>query len=141
MLPENMNEYRRIASRDHTLAGPLWEGGRESRTYSRDTYPESYITKYAVAPRARSVSSSLLGPVDPSSRVLCGRLKFTVRRHKFNQGRSSDADDLVSFNGYQSPSEVQRSGDVSLIRRIKAPKILFLRRRTCRQRWRCAGTS
>ena len=31
------------------------------------------------------VSSSLLGPVDPSFRALSGRLKFTVRRHKFNQ--------------------------------------------------------
>jgi len=28
--------------------------------------------------------ASLLGPVDPSFRVLSGRLKFTVRRHKFN---------------------------------------------------------
>jgi len=31
------------------------------------------------------VSSSLLGPVDPSFRALSGRLKFTVRRHKFNK--------------------------------------------------------
>ena len=30
-------------------------------------------------------SSSLLGPVDPSFRVLAGRLKFTVRRHKFSK--------------------------------------------------------
>jgi len=34
------------ASRDHTLAGPLWEGCRKSRNCSRDTYPELYITKY-----------------------------------------------------------------------------------------------
>ena len=34
------------ASRDNTLAGPLWEGCREGRRYSRDTYLESYITKY-----------------------------------------------------------------------------------------------
>ena len=33
-------------SRDHTLAGPLWEGCRESRRCSKDTYPESYITRY-----------------------------------------------------------------------------------------------
>ena len=26
------------------------------------------------------------GPVDPSFRALSGRLKFTVRRHKFNKG-------------------------------------------------------
>ena len=36
------------ASRDHTLAGPLWEGCRESRRCSRDTYPESYITEYTL---------------------------------------------------------------------------------------------
>ena len=28
----------------------------------------------------------LLGPVVPSFRALTGRLKFTVRRHKFNKG-------------------------------------------------------
>ena len=42
------------ASRDHTLAGPLWEGYRESRRCSRDTYPESYITKYTSIRRKRS---------------------------------------------------------------------------------------
>ena len=31
------------------------------------------------------VSSSLLGPVDPLLRALFGRLKFTVRRHKFSE--------------------------------------------------------
>ena len=31
------------------------------------------------------VSSSLLGPAVPSFRALSGRLKFTVRRHKFNK--------------------------------------------------------
>ena len=31
------------------------------------------------------VSSSILGPVDPSFRVLSGRLKFTVRRQNFNE--------------------------------------------------------
>ena len=31
------------------------------------------------------VLSSRLGPVDPSSRALSGRLKFTVRRQKFNK--------------------------------------------------------
>ena len=28
------------------ILGPLWEGFRESRKCSRDTYPESYITQY-----------------------------------------------------------------------------------------------
>jgi len=31
------------------------------------------------------VSSSPLGPVDPSFRALSGRLKFTARRHKLNK--------------------------------------------------------
>ena len=31
------------------------------------------------------VSSSLLGPVDPSFRALAGRPKFTVRPHKLNK--------------------------------------------------------
>ena len=35
------------------------------------------------------VSSSLLGPVDLSFRALSGRLKFTVRRHKFNEDSPS----------------------------------------------------
>ena len=33
-------------SSNHTLAGPLWEGYHESRRCSRDTYLDSYITKY-----------------------------------------------------------------------------------------------
>jgi len=31
------------------------------------------------------VSSSFLGPVDPSFRALSGRLEFTVQRHQFNK--------------------------------------------------------
>ena len=36
------------------------------------------------------VSSSLLGPVDPSFRALFERLKLTVRLHKFNFSLSLD---------------------------------------------------
>ena len=36
-------------------------------------------------PGSHRVSSSLLGPVDSSFRAFSGRLKFTVRRHKFNK--------------------------------------------------------
>ena len=35
------------------------------------------------------VSSSLLGPADPSFRALSGRLKFTVRRHRCNKDSPS----------------------------------------------------
>ena len=34
---------------DSGLVGPLWEGCRESRRCSRDTYPESYINEYTLA--------------------------------------------------------------------------------------------
>ena len=33
---------------DHTLAGLLWEGFRESRRCSRDNYPESYIAEHVL---------------------------------------------------------------------------------------------
>jgi len=40
--------------------------------------------------RKRTVCvASLSGPVDPSFRALSGRLKFTVRLHKFNKGSLS----------------------------------------------------
>jgi len=38
----------------------------------------------------------LLGPVVPSFRALPGRLKFTVRRHKFNEDSLSGADGPAS---------------------------------------------
>ena len=49
----------------HTLAGPLWEGCRESRRCSRDTYPESYVTKYTSILRVTvgMVAGSLRLPV------------------------------------------------------------------------------
>jgi len=51
------------------------------------------------------VSSSLLGPVDPSFRALSGRLKFTVRRHKFN--------DNSPFSARPSCESFPRKGEVS----------------------------
>ena len=36
---------------DSGLVGPLWEGYHESRRCSRDTSPESYITKHTSIPR------------------------------------------------------------------------------------------
>ena len=48
-----------------------------------------------------SVSSSLLGPVDPSLRALSGRLNFTARRHKLNK------DSLFSGGGSDAPPEAR----------------------------------
>jgi len=45
------------------------------------------------------VSSSLVGPVVSSIRALSGRLKFTVRRHKFNK-------DFLSLSSlFRGPAE------------------------------------
>ena len=51
------------------------------------------------------VSPSLLGPVDPSVRNLSGRLKFTVRRHKFN------TDSLIGFPAGQPTREPTPASD------------------------------
>ena len=62
------------------------------------------------------VSSSLLGPIDPSFRALSGRLKFTVRRHKVNK---------VSFS-WQARAKQQASTDprlaVKTVREFKFEK-------------------
>ena len=52
------------------------------------------------------VSSSLLGPVDPSFRAFSGRLKFTVRRHVFDQKSLSLQDlevEMKSLPGRYDP--------------------------------------
>ena len=38
---------------------PLWDGCRESRRYSRNTYPESYVTKYISI--RRYVATAVIG--------------------------------------------------------------------------------
>ena len=54
-LPARRRACRIHTLIDHTLVGPLWEGYRESRRCSRDTYPESYITKYTSVRRIHDV--------------------------------------------------------------------------------------
>ena len=46
------------------------------------------------------LESSLLGPVDPSFRALSGRLKFTVRRHKFDKHSLSWSRTLHAPSGW-----------------------------------------
>ena len=51
----------------------------------------------------------LLGPVDPSFRALSGRLKLTVRRHKFNKdSRSKALESEVVFPSFQKSGFVGR---------------------------------
>jgi len=69
-----------------------------------------------------------LGPVDPSFRALSGRLKFTVRRHKFNKDsfstRSLDAAQL----GLEAMAELSLSHTLSLSLSLSLPPSLPLSR-------------
>jgi len=67
---------RRVAGGDRLRAGWLnefWEGCRESRRCSRDTYPDSYITKYTsirrVNPNVYSIESRLIMRVRYDSHI------------------------------------------------------------------------
>jgi hypothetical protein len=40
-----VDELKVLTSLVRTIDGKLWEGYHESRRCSRDTYPDSYITK------------------------------------------------------------------------------------------------
>ena len=61
------------------LSGLRWHlkpKGHKSRASRPVVYlSHEFYTVYRQSP---------LGPVDPSFRALSGRLKFTIRRHKFN---------------------------------------------------------
>ena len=46
---------------------------------------KSGIEKLRFSPTLRADGAPLVGPVDPSFRALSGRLKFKIRRHKFNK--------------------------------------------------------
>ena len=46
---------------------------------------EMITNRGSAAARTEGQTGALLGPVDPSFRALSGRLKFAVRRHKFNK--------------------------------------------------------
>ena len=63
-----------------------------------------------------SVSSSRLGPVGPSFRALSGRLKFTVRRHTFNQDSLSASKARESAPRVMQPHSVYTSIDAPSIR-------------------------
>jgi len=54
----NFGTDRRL--RVHTLVGPLREGYHEGRRCSRNTHPESYITKYTKNKRGLA---KLIGPM------------------------------------------------------------------------------
>ena len=68
---------------DRLRVGWLWEGCRKSRRCSRDTYPESYITKYTSIRRStysvKLTRDDLLGEVDEGLGALAGRERRLAR--------------------------------------------------------------
>ena len=66
---------------DHALALP---GNRRVRSLHLQVH-------------TRFLFTYLFGPVDPSSRAFSGRLKFTVRRHKFNKDYLQRCQEIVVF--------------------------------------------
>ena len=65
-------------------------------------FKKKSLTPFTLFP-LRSVC--LLGPVDPSFRAPSGRLKFTVRRHKFNKDSPS-----LEGEGCTGPPKVNWGG-------------------------------
>ena len=68
-------------------------------------------------PRSTVKAKSALGPVDSSFRALSGRLKFTVRRHKFNTNSLSiGQDEMIAREGKYQDEHQERllaSSDVN----------------------------
>jgi len=69
------------------------------------------------------VSLSRVGPVDPAFRALSGRLKFTVRRHKFNKDSlsrgSPDSEGEVTQDALMMDGRSIDVGAVGGLRRVK----------------------
>jgi len=66
-----------VASRDHTFVGPLWKWYHRSRRCSRDTYPESFITKYTSV--RRQVRGGGLSAVERGKNNLNGVKDFHLK--------------------------------------------------------------
>jgi len=104
------------------LAGPLWEGCCESRRCTRDTYPESYITKYGSIRRKIRAKYRVMGPI-------CTE-QFLMSTSKMN-GQICDDYCMRVASGTVTPGHISelrigslghiselRSGHISEIRRI-----------------------
>jgi len=68
--------------------------------------PPPRTTIHAADPAAVRIVYRLLGPVDPLFRALYGRLKFTVRRHKFNK-LFAGGDDVGGAHGQHPAPDPQ----------------------------------
>jgi len=115
LVMQNRNlEYgeRRCGFTKHQRTKRVWRGGAHRRrgrgcSTRRLTAPPSPSGSRPPC-TASLVTSSLLGPVDSSFRDLSRRLKFTVRRHKFNKESPSRAS--VEMPSTRKPSTPVRGG-------------------------------
>ena len=108
----NVPDYLPWSRRGHLLSSqPL--PMRCVLTPRRFDYP-CYLRSLFVALRFFIVHlQSPLGPVDPSFRALYGRLKFTVRRHKFNKDSLIPAQKVVNLYQTSSRSTQDKSGNAT----------------------------
>ena len=79
-----------------TSTGALWEGYHESRRCSRDTYPESYITKYTNV-RNRNVQSGATYQVGPIKHCGTARVLYRALQH-FRMERFAKEISVVVFD-------------------------------------------
>ena len=73
---------------------PLWEGYRESRRCSRDTYPESYITEYTSIRRKCArlrPSDGCSGEALVHKRMRCGSIGLAPKRNSSHGVRHGNA--------------------------------------------------
>ena len=90
------------------MSNHLWDTSWfPTKLRPRFSYRPGSIQRATKEYSAAEFLKRLLGPVDPSFRALSGRLKFTVRRHKFNKDFLSltvrgRALPRVWFRGYAS---------------------------------------
>jgi hypothetical protein len=76
-----------LSHEDFSLAAnSIWNGNSVQNRSGEGRSTEARRPHVAARVKVvHRVSSSLLGPEDPSFRALSGRIQFTVRRHKLNE--------------------------------------------------------
>ena len=100
------------ASRDHTLVGPLWDGYYEGRRCSRDTYPESYVTKYTSIRRINLIhgrNRNRLQPPTARRTWTTATLARSLRSRQPSVASVPPAPTSLSNRSYQANAHVRQS--------------------------------
>jgi len=83
------------------------ERGEDMRLEEEGTYVVGNIQGFE-RDRGAETGGSLLDPVDPSFQALCGRPKFTVRRHEYNEDSLSWMHNRAATKSTQTADETVR---------------------------------